>query len=29
MTKMIIENNINGKIDVENTDIGAKFTIIL
>lgn len=29
MTKMIIENNINGKIDVENTDIGAKFTITL
>ena len=29
MTKMIIENNMNGKIDLTNTAVGAKFTIIL
>ncbi|RDX34098.1 sensor histidine kinase [Arcobacter sp. HD9-500m-PIT-SAG03] len=29
MTKMIIENNMNGNIEVENTEKGALFTIIL
>jgi len=29
MTKMIIENNMNGKIKVQNTQKGALFTIIL
>ncbi len=29
MTKMIIENNMNGKINIQNTNKGAKFTIIL
>ena len=29
MTKMIIENNMNGIIDVKNTEVGAKFTIKL
>ncbi len=29
MTKMIIENNMNGNIEVKNTEKGALFTIIL
>ncbi len=29
MTKMIIENNMNGKIEVQNSSIGAKFIIEL